>query len=213
MAAQENGGNGGLHAQAGELIKQWLEQARGNWRLLAGAAVAIAGIYVAIDVSDRQGRFDLSTGYAVRMTCEPDVESVLWSGGCERIRDDIARRDKPGIFELYRAFVAAHHTQIPSRETRRRFADVPCDAGFDIEAALRGTRYVFIPLRPHFAGVCTAAEVQAVEQELDERDRALLAIERAGLSQAALYAGAVANLTEPVAIFAAAIVVAALLIL
>ena len=78
---------------------------------------------------------------------------------------------------------------------------------------MSGTRYVFIPLRRHFATACTAAEVRAIEAELDARDRALLTIEREGLSQAALYAGAAANLTEPVVIFAAAVVAAALLIL
>jgi hypothetical protein len=193
--------------------RQLLGQTRENWRLLLGGALAVAGIYLAIDISDRQGRFDLPSGYAVRMTCEPDPESPLWNGGCDRIAADIARTDRPGFLELYRAFVSVHHREIPSPETNRRFEAVPCDPGFDTDAALRGTRYVFIPLRRHFETACTKAEVEAVEAELDQRDRALLTIERAGLSNAALYAGALANLTEPLAIFAAAIVVAALLIL
>jgi len=209
MAADGKDVTGGVAGLARNLVAQ----ARENWRLLIGAGFVAAGIYSAIEISDRQGRFDLPSGYAVRMTCEADPEAVLWSGGCERIASDIARTDKPGFFELYRAFVGAHHRQIPSPETQRRFKGIPCEAGFNIETALRGTRYVFIPLRQHFATACTAAEVQAIEHELDERDRALLTIERAGLSHAALYAGALANLTEPIAILAAAIVVAALLIL
>ena len=38
--------------------------------------------------------------------------------------------------------------------------------------------------------------------EIDARDRALLAIEREGLSHEALFAGALANLSEPLVIFA-----------
>lgn len=188
-------------------------EVRRNWRVLLGAALAVAAIAAAIELSDRQGRFDLPTAYAVRMTCEADPESSLWSGGCERIAADTARRDTPSFLQLYRAFVTVHHRQIPSPVTRRRFLRVPCEPGFDIETALKGTRYVFIPLRVHFIEACTQAEVDAVMGELDARDRALLAIERAGLSQAALYAGAVANLTEPIVIFAAAVVLAALLVL
>jgi hypothetical protein len=48
--------------------------------------------------------------------------------------------------------------------------------------------------------------------ELDARDRALLAIEREGLSHEALIAGAIANLTEPLAILAGVLAVAALTI-
>jgi hypothetical protein len=61
--------------------------------------------------------------------------------------------------------------------------------------------------------VCTAAHAQAVMDELDARDRALLAIEREGLSQEALVAGALANLTEPLAILAGILIGAALVIL
>jgi hypothetical protein len=61
--------------------------------------------------------------------------------------------------------------------------------------------------------VCTAAHARAVMDELDARDRALLAIEREGLSQEALIAGALANLTEPLVILAGILVVAALIML
>jgi len=188
-------------------------EAKRSWRLLLGAALAGSVIWAAIEASDRQGRFDIPSGYAVRMTCESDPESSLWSGGCERVGADIARTDKPGFIELYQAFVTAHHRHIPSPATRSRFRSVPCEDGFDLDAALRGTRYVFVPLRIYFAEACSGAEVQAVMEEIDERDRALLTIERAGLSHAALYAGALANLTEPVVIFAAAVILAALVLL
>ncbi len=190
-----------------------LGETRRNWRLLTGAAIAAAAVYWAIELSDYQGRYDIPAGYAVRMTCEADPESALWSGGCDRVAADIARTDKPTFLELYRAFVTVHHQQIPSPHTRRQFAGVACDTAFDQEAALRGTRYVFIPLRVHFAKACTPAYAQAVMQEIDARDRALLMIEREGLSHAALAAGALANLTEPVVIFVGAVVIAALLIL
>jgi hypothetical protein len=188
-------------------------EVRRNWRLLSAAAVAAAAVYWAIELSDYQGRYDIPAGYAVRMTCEADPEAALWGGGCDRLAADIARADKPSFLELYRAFVTAHHQQIPSPQTRRQFTDVPCDPAFDQDAALRGTRYVFIPLRVHFAQACTPAYTQAVMQEIDTRDRALLSIEREGLSHEALAAGTLANLTEPVVIFVGAVVLAALLIL
>lgn len=194
-------------------VQVLVAEARQNWRLLLGAALAVAAVAAAVEISDRQGRFDLSSGYAVRMTCEPDPESQLWSGGCNRIAADIARTDRPSFIDLYRAFVTVHHRQIPSPATRRRFAAVPCEPGFDLERSLTGTRYVFVPLRVHFARACTQDEVRAITEELDERDRALLAIERAGLSQSALIAGALANLTEPLVIFAGALVIAALLVI
>lgn len=209
MAVNGNGAKDAVWAVAARIVGE----VRRNWRLLAGAGFAVAAVSYAIDLSDRQGRFDIPSGYAVRMTCESDPESVLWSGGCERIAGDIARKDKPGFFALYQAFAKVHHTQIPATATRRRFAAVPCEANFSVDAALKGTRYVFIPLRRHFAEACTEAEVHAIMLELDERDRALLAIEREGLSHAALYAGALANLTEPLVLLAAAVIVAALVIL
>jgi hypothetical protein len=106
-----------------------------------------------------------------------------------------------------------HHRNIPSPSLQREIRAATCDAGFDPDAALKGTRYVFIPLRPHFAGVCTATHARAVMDELDARDRALLSIEREGLSHEALIAGALANLTEPLAILAGILVIAALLLL
>lgn len=194
-------------------IQVLVAEVRQNWRFLFAAALAVAAIAAAVEISDRQGRFDLPSGYAVRMTCEPDPESQLWSGGCSRIAADIARTDQPSFLDLYRAFVSVHHRQIPSPATRRNFAAVACEPGFDLEKSLAGTRYVFIPLRVHFASACTHDQVRAIEEQLDERDRALLAIERAGLSQEALIAGALANLTEPLAIFAGALIIAALLLL
>ncbi len=97
-----------------------------HWRFLAGLAVVGAGVYVATTISDTQGRGDLPRGYAVRMTCENDPESYLWSGECDRVAADIARTDKPSFIELYLAFVAAHHSLIPSPATQRRFAGTPC---------------------------------------------------------------------------------------
>ncbi|MEI9902531.1 MAG: hypothetical protein WDN31_23315 [Hyphomicrobium sp.] len=186
---------------------------RQNWRLLVAAGLAAFAVSKVIDISDRQGRFDIPSGYAVRMTCEPDPESALWSGGCDRIAADIARRDKPSFIELYRAFITAHHAHIPSPATQRRFAGMACDPQFDVDTLLKGTRFVFIPLRAHFAGVCAAAHARAIMEEIDARDRALLAIEREGLSQEALFAGALANLTEPLVILAVCGVAAALLLL
>src|SRR5436190_12724524 len=76
-----------------------------HWRLVAGLALVGAGVVVAQDLSDTQGRGDIPSGYAVRMTCEPDPESALWSGGCDRVAGDIAREDKPSFGELYHAFL------------------------------------------------------------------------------------------------------------
>jgi hypothetical protein len=188
-------------------------EVRRHWRLLVGAILAVGAVAIAIELSDRQGRLDLPSGYAVRMTCESDPESALWSGGCERIAADIARTDKPSFLELYRAFTTVHHRRIPSQKLRREIESGPCEPNFDLESTLKGTRYVFIPLRVHFAGVCTAAHVRAVMDEIDARDRALLAIEREGLSHEALFAGALANLAEPLVILAAAAIFAALVIL
>lgn len=179
-----------------------------RWRLLAGLCLAGAGLYVAMTLSDTQGRADLPLGYAVRMTCEPDPESYLWSGGCERIAADIARTDQPSFPELYRAFVTAHHSPIPSPATTGRFARVPCDPGFKIAEALKGTRFVLSP--DVFSGVCANAYAQAIKDEIDARDRALLTIERAGLTYSALAAGALANLTEPFVLLGAVTLVLAL---
>ena len=172
-----------------------------NWRTLVAACVLGGGIYLAISLSDQQGRLDLPRGYAVRMTCEDDPESKLWSGGCDRVTVDIARTGTPSFGELYRAFVRAHHRAIPSPATERRFASRPCDPVFDVNAMLKGTRYVLSP--DEFAGVCGMAHAQAIMNELDERDRAYLVIERAGLSYQALAAGTLANITEPLVVLGA----------
>jgi hypothetical protein len=181
------------------------------WRLFLGLLVVSAGVYVATTLSDRQGRGDLPRGFAVRMTCEKDPESYLWSGGCDRVAADIARTDRPSFLELYRAFVAAHHTLIPSLATTRRFAHAPCAPGFDIRRALEGTRFILEP--DQFQGVCSPAHAEAIKEEIDAKDRALMTIERAGLSYEALIAGALANLSEPLVIFGACALLLALWIL
>jgi hypothetical protein len=61
--------------------------------------------------------------------------------------------------------------------------------------------------------VCSNAHAKAIENEIDARDRALLVIERGGLSWSPLIAGTLANLTEPLVLLAAAFVVLALWIL
>jgi hypothetical protein len=188
--------------RARALLWQAIGLLRQYWRLFLGLAVGGAAIAVAVDLSDRQGRGDLPSGYAVRMTCEADPESVLWSGGCDRVAADIARTDPPSFMDLYRAFVTVHHARIPSPAIERRFGQVPCEPDFNLDATLKGSRYVFMPLRPHFAGACTKAHAEAVMAEIDQRDRALLTIERAGLSIPALIAGTLANLSEPLVIFA-----------
>jgi hypothetical protein len=184
---------------------------RRSWRLLVGLAIVGAAIYVAMTLSDAQGRADLPRGYAVRMTCETDPESYLWSGGCDRVAADIARTGKPSFIELYLAFVTAHHELIPSPAATRRFARVPCDAGFDVGAAIKGTRFILEPDR--FRGVCSRAYAEAIKDQMDERDRALLTIEREGLSWWALAAGALANLTEPLLLLGGAALVLALWLL
>jgi hypothetical protein len=184
---------------------------RRRWRILLGLCLAGAGVFAAITRSDEQGRADLPYGYAVRMTCEDDPESHLWSGGCERIAADIARTDPPSLADLYWAFVAVHHSPIPSPATARRFASVPCDADFKLDDALEGTRFVLSPEK--FASVCSLAQAREIMDEIDARDRALLTIERAGLSYSALAAGALANLTEPLALLSAAVLFLALWIL
>jgi hypothetical protein len=125
----------------------------------------------------------------------------LWNGDCDRVAPDIARKDIPSLGELYLAFVSAHHRAIPSPATQRRFANKPCDPVFDLKVTLKGTRYVLSP--DEFKGVCGLAHAQAIMHEFDQRDRAYLVIERAGLSYPALAAGTLANLTEPLVLLGA----------
>lgn len=176
-----------------------------HWRILAGLCLAGAGLYIAIEISDKQGRADLPYGYAVRMTCEDDPESYLWSGGCDRIAADIARTDRPSFGDLYQAFVIVHHSSIPSAATARHFANVPCDTGFKLDETLKGTRYILVTEK--FANVCSLPHAQAIMDEIDTRARALMTIERGGLTYSALAAGTIANLTNPLAILAATLVV------
>lgn len=193
------------------LLKEAASYIGRRWRFLVLLVLVAGGLQYAVDLSDRQGRADLPLGYAVRMTCEEDPESYLWSGGCDRIAGDIARTDKPGFLELYLAFVTAHHWYIPTPATSRRYAGVPCEPGYDIAAALKGTRFVLEPDR--FKGVCTPEHARAIQDELDERARALLTIERAGLTWEALMAGALANATEPLVLFGTAAVLLGLWLL
>lgn len=195
----------------GHLALTGINLLRQHWRFLAVVCLVGTGVYLAVTLSDTQGRFDLPRGYAVRMTCENDPESALWSGGCDRVVADIARTGVPSFGELYLAFVRAHHSAIPSPAMTRRFARAPCDPGFDVKAALKGTRYVLSP--DLFAGVCNLAHTRAIMDEIDVRDRAYLVIERGGLSYAALAAGTLANLTEPLVLFGAAAVGLALWLL
>ncbi len=137
----------------------------------------------------------MPSGYAVRMTCETDPESDLWSGGCDRIAADIARRGRPGFVELYRAFVAVHHAAIPSPAATRRFAGATCEPGFDIGKTLQGTRFILSPtlfrrrvlarVGPRRSWTRSMPRPRAAD---DRARRALLA---------PLAAGTLANLTEP----------------
>lgn len=180
------------------------------WRPLTALILLGAVVYFAVDFSDQQGRADLASGYAVRMTCENDPESYLWSGGCDRIAADIAVKGKPSFLELYRAFIAAHHRAIPAPALLRRYSR-SCEPGFDVRPLLKGTRFILSP--EAFEPVCSKAFAHAVMDQIDARDRALLVIEREGLSWQALMAGTLANLSEPLVLFASAVVVVALWIL
>jgi len=40
---------------------------RQNWRFLCAGVLALGALAVAIELSDRQGRMDIPSGYAVRM--------------------------------------------------------------------------------------------------------------------------------------------------
>ena len=165
------------------------------WPLLLVLALAGAWIWFAFVLSDAQGRLDLPRGYSIRMTCEDDPEADLWRGGCERLESDIAARGKPSFFELVQAFVVVHHGPTP-REAAASAA-TQAEPGFDLDQALAGQRYGLAIERHEFEGVQSMAHADAVKVAIDDRDRALLAIERAGLSMPPLIAGAAANLVNP----------------
>ena len=130
------------------------------------------------------------------MTCEADPESVLWSGGCDRVAADIARTDKPTSSSSIAPSSPRTTGTSPARDAPP-LCRCCCDPAFDREAALRGTRFVLEPVRVRFTEACTPAYAKR-SAEIDERDRALMTIEREGLSHEALIAGALANLTEPI---------------
>lgn len=181
--------------------KQVLQTARRFWPLLVLLALAGGWVWFAFELSDAQGRLDLPRAYAVRMTCEDDPEADLWSGGCDRVAEAIAEKGDPSISALYRAFVVVHHGPSP-RKQGAPAAGMP-EPGFDLDKALSGQRYGLAVELPHFEGVQSAAHAEAVKAALDARDRALLLIERAGLSIPPLVAGAAANLMHPGTMFRA----------
>lgn len=172
---------------------QWL---RRFWPFVILLALAGGWVWFAIALSDAQGRLDLPRAYGVQMTCEDDPEADLWSGGCDRIAADIAKDGYPTLLELYRAFSVVHHGPSP-REQALRLAAASAEPGFDLDAALKGQRYGLALERPAFEGVRSAEHAEAVKAAIDERDRALLVIGRAGLTVPPLVAGAVANLLHP----------------
>ncbi|WP_333793487.1 hypothetical protein [Hyphomicrobium sp.] len=168
-----------------------------HWLTLLAALVIGGWIWFAFWLSDVQGRMDLPRAYSVRMTCEDDPEADLWRGGCERIRADIDTSGRPGFFDLYRAFVRVHHAPGPRAAAAARFAETKIEADFDVTPLLTGQRYGLAAVTPEFDGVKNTAHAEAVKDEIDARDRALLVIGRAGLGMDALVAGALANLVHP----------------
>lgn len=175
-----------------------------NWRFLLVLIIVVAAISWALDESDSQGRADGQFAYSVGMMCEEDPEAPLWNGGCDRIASDIAKTGTPSFLELYRAFYEAHHGPTPGEAGLRRTADVPADPSFDLAAALKGTRYVIATSREEFMEARNEAAAHAIMDEIDARDRARLTIRRSALSFESLLAGALANLTSPLALFAGA---------
>ena len=93
-----------------------------HWRVLSALSVVAAGLLTAVIIADEQGRDDIRYGLPLRVSCEEDIESDLWRGGCERIAADIARTDRPTFADLYWAFVALHHAPGPVEAAARRFA-------------------------------------------------------------------------------------------
>jgi hypothetical protein len=173
---------------------------RSNWPFLAAVAALSAGLYLAVSEGDEQSRRALQYAYSVRMTCENDPESPLWSGGCDRIAADIARTDKPSFLDLYKAFRSVYQSGAPA-DAGQRAPAVP-DKEFAAGETLAGTRYLIS--RREFDGVVNAEQARAVMDAIDARDRALLTIERDGrLSERAFAAATLANLTSIPAILAA----------
>lgn len=177
-----------------------LRNLRERWRLALALVLAACVVAFAIQVSDEQGRMDLPLAYSLGMTCEDDIEASLWRGGCDRIAGDLAKTGRPGFFELYSAFVAVHHDPTPREASAAQFANVTPEPGFDLKATLAGQRYGLASLAGEFEGVRSAAHAAAVIDAIDQRDRALLVIGRAGLGNDALLAGALANLVHPMAL-------------
>ena len=179
-----------------EFPKEAWRTVRRFWPLVIVLALAGGWVWFAFVLSDAQGRLDLPRAYSVRMTCEEDPEADLWRGGCERVEADIAVEGRPSLLELFRAFVVVHHGPTPREQGAASAASGP-EPGFDLDEALAGQRYGLAIERHEFEGVQSRAHAEAVKQAIDERDRALLVIERAGLSIPPLIAGAAANLVHP----------------
>lgn len=173
------------------------ETARRRWPLLFVLTLIGTWIGFAVMLSDEQGRFALPRAYSVKMTCEDDPEAALWHGGCDRVAADIAKTGRPGFADLYTAFVDAHHVPSPREAAAARVAGEAVEASFDVRAMLAGQRYGLALVAPEFEGVQSRRHAEAVMDEIDKRDRALLTIGRAGLGYDALVAGAAANLAHP----------------
>jgi hypothetical protein len=174
-----------------------LESLRRRWPLALGVVLLGCVVAFAIQLSDEQGRMDLPLAYSVRMTCEEDIEASLWRGGCERVAPDIAKTGRPSFGDLYHAFVTVHHAPSPREASARRFAGEAPEAAFDLNVMLGGQRYGLASVVPEFEGVKSRVHAESVIAGIDERDRALLTIGRAGLGFDALIAGALANLVHP----------------
>lgn len=192
-------------------VIETLEFLRRHW--LAVVLLALAGSVVAfaVQLSDEQGRMDLPLAYSIRMTCEDDIEASLWRGGCNRIAPDIAKTGRPSFGELYQAFVTVHHAPSPREANAPRFSGEAPEANFDLKSIVAGQRYSLASVMPEFEGVRSRVHAEAVMEGIDQRDRALLTIGRAGLGHDALFAGALANLAHPGALVSGASQYAAIL--
>lgn len=181
-----------------------LRTLRRRWPLVLGVVLIAMWVGFSLWLSDVQGRMDLPRAYSVRMTCEDDPEAALWRGGCDRIGADIAKQGRPPFADLYAAFVTVHHVPTPGVATAARFQGVADDPAFDVRTMLSGQRYGLALVAPEFDGAKSRAHAEAIMDAIDARDRALLAIGRAGLGHDALLAGALANLAHPGAMIAGA---------